>query len=260
MKINKLLCTLSDCYKTNRKITPTGLIIHSVGCPQPDPYVFQRIWNKPGVNVCVHGVIGSDGTVVQCLEWNHRGWHAGGLANNTHIGIEMSEPATIKYIKGSSWIDLDPLRTKAHVLATYRYAVELFAYLCKKYSLDPLKDGVILSHSEAHRKGLASNHGDVEHMWNRLGLSMITFRKDVKKALDAGNIVKPIITTNNPISGYLVKVTAASLNYRSGPGVTYSINGQIRRNEVYTIVEEMNGWGKLKSGAGWINLKYVNRV
>lgn len=110
---------------TTIKISPTVLIIHSVGCPQPDQYVFQRIWNKPGFNVCVHGVVGPDGTVVQCLDWNHRGWHARGLANNIHIGIEMTESASIKYIKGSQWIDLDPIKTKAHVLATYRHAVEL---------------------------------------------------------------------------------------------------------------------------------------
>lgn len=260
MKINKLLCTLSDCYKTNRKISPTGLIIHSVGCPQPDPYVFQMIGNKPGVNVCVHGVVGPDGTVIQCLEWNHRGWHAGGLANNTHIGIEMTEPATIKYIKGYSWIDLDPMITKAHVLATYKHAVELFAYLCKKYSLDPLKDDVILSHSEAHRRGLASNHGDVEHMWSRFGLSMSGFRQDIKNAITSRGAATPIVSHQKPSIGFLVKVIKSSLNYRSGPGVGFKINGQIRKNEVYTIVAEKNGWGKLKSGAGWINLKYVKIV
>jgi len=43
-------------------------------------------------------------------------------------------------------------------------------------------------------------------------------------------------------------------------GIGYKINGQIRKNEVYSIVDEKNGWGKLKSGAGWINLKYVKKV
>ena len=28
----------------------------------------------------------------------------------------------------------------------------------------------------------------------------------------------------------------------------------------YTISEESNGWGKLKSGVGWINLKYTKKV
>ena len=42
---------------------------------------------------------------------------------------------------------------------TYEAAVELFAMLCKKYSLDPLADGVVISHKEGHSRGNASNHG-----------------------------------------------------------------------------------------------------
>ncbi len=265
MKIIKMLCTQSDCYKVGRKISPKGLMLHSVGCSQPNPYVFQRIWNKARVNACVHAVLGPDGTVLQCLEWNRRGWHAGGAANNTHIGIEMTEPATIKYIGGSNWKDLDPVKTKAHVLATYKTAVELFAKLCKDYKLDPLKDGVILSHSEGHKRGVASNHGDVEHIWSRFGLTMNGFRNDVKKAIytvvvkSVASVSKPVQPTVKPL-GYLVKVTAWFLNYRTGPGVNYKKRGSIRKNQVYTIVDEKYGWGKLKSGAGWINLKYVNRV
>lgn len=53
---------------------------------------------------------------------------------------------------------------------------------------------------------------------------------------------------------YLIKVTVDGLNVRSGPGTGYRINTQITKNQVYTIVDEKNGWGKLKSGAGWIAL------
>lgn len=59
---------------------------------------------------------------------------------------------------------------------------------------------------------------------------------------------------------YKVKVTADALNYRKGPGTNYGINGAITDKGVYTIVEEKDGWGKLKSGAGWISLKYTSRV
>ena len=59
---------------------------------------------------------------------------------------------------------------------------------------------------------------------------------------------------------YKVRVTANVLNYRAGAGIQYKINGQIKKNEVYTIVEEKYGWGKLKSGAGWINLKYTTKI
>ena len=51
---------------------------------------------------------------------------------------------------------------------------------------------------------------------------------------------------------------------RSGASKIYKIVGRIRESEgnkkEYTIVEEKNGWGKLKSGAGWISLAYTKRV
>lgn len=60
--------------------------------------------------------------------------------------------------------------------------------------------------------------------------------------------------------GYIVKVTASALNVRSGAGTNYKIKTVVKRNEVYTIVEVKNGWGKLKSGAGWICLKYTTKI
>ena len=59
---------------------------------------------------------------------------------------------------------------------------------------------------------------------------------------------------------YLVRVTASVLNVRAGAGMNYKTKTQIRKNEVYTIIEEKDGWGKLKSGAGWIYLDYVKEL
>ena len=184
MKIIENICKGSDCYKAGRTIEVKGLMIHSVGCPQPKAQVFINNWNKPGVNACTHAIVEPSGTVYQLLPWNHRGWHGGGLANNTHIGVEMTEPDTIRYTGGANWVETgDGNKTKAHVLATYKHAVELFAYLCKKFSLNPLADGVIISHAEGHRRGIASNHGDVEHLWRYFGLSMEQFRRDIYTAM-----------------------------------------------------------------------------
>lgn len=58
---------------------------------------------------------------------------------------------------------------------------------------------------------------------------------------------------------YLVRIIASILNVRKGPGTNYAITTQIRRGEVYTIVGEESGWGKLKSGAGWIYLDYTEK-
>lgn len=59
---------------------------------------------------------------------------------------------------------------------------------------------------------------------------------------------------------YMVKVTASALNIRKGAGTSYPVVGCIGDKGIYTIVAEDNGWGKLKSGAGWISLAYTKRV
>ena len=59
---------------------------------------------------------------------------------------------------------------------------------------------------------------------------------------------------------YLVKVTTSALNIRKGAGTSYPVVGCIGDKGIYTIVAEDNGWGKLKSGAGWISLAYTKRV
>lgn len=62
--------------------------------------------------------------------------------------------------------------------------------------------------------------------------------------------------------GFPVKIMIARLNYRAGVGITYNINGQVKMNEIYTVIEERNGWGRLKERNGWINIssKYVKRI
>lgn len=188
MNIVQKLMTKNPCYKAGRKITVKGLMLHSVGCPQPSASVFIGLWNRSSYNnACVHAFIdGNTGDVFQTLPWNHRGWHGGGKSNNTHIGVEMCEPSCIKYTGGSSFACSDVEKAKATAKRTYEAAVELFAYLCKEFNLDPLADGVIISHKEGHKRGIASNHGDPEHLWDGLGLgyTMDTFRKAVNSALN----------------------------------------------------------------------------
>ena len=69
-------------------------------------------------------------------------------------------------------------------------------------------------------------------------------------------------SNENPVTfkPYVVKITATVLNVRSGPGTSYKVNTTVRKNQGFTIVEEKNGWGKLKSGAGWISLAYTIKI
>ena len=208
MKLVESILTKNPCYTAGRTITVKGLMLHSVGCSQPKAQAFINAWDSASYDrACVHGFIdGNDGTVYQTLPWNHRGWHCGsgsnGSANNTHIGVEMCEPACINYTGGSSFTCSDLTTAKASAKRTYEAAVELFAMLCEKYSLNPLGDGVILSHKEGHSRGIASNHGDPEHLWNGLGMgyTMDTFRKAVKAKMGATSDTQPVATSGTQAS------------------------------------------------------------
>lgn len=65
---------------------------------------------------------------------------------------------------------------------------------------------------------------------------------------------------------YTVKVSIADLNIRKGPGTNYAKTGQYTGKGVFTIVEEQpgigsdKGWGRLKSGAGWISLDFCQKA
>lgn len=193
MSINivEAFATKNKCYQVGAPLTPQGIMLHSVGTPQPNAAVFARTYNayQPnGQSVCVHGFLQRDGTYYHTLPYTMRAWHCGGSANSTHIGIEMTEPASIVYTGyGSIWRDLDPAATEAHVRGTYASAVELFALLCTQYALDPLEDGVIISHAEGAARGIASTHADPTHLWRAFGRTMDGFRQDVAAAMAAKN-------------------------------------------------------------------------
>lgn len=65
---------------------------------------------------------------------------------------------------------------------------------------------------------------------------------------------------NTAKSPYKVRIIADVLNVRAGAGASYKVNITVKRNGIYTIIAEKNGWGQLKSGAGWIPLNYTKKV
>lgn len=296
--------TRNDCYKQGRKLTPRGIMVHSTASPGVMAGQWYDRWNRAGVKKCVHAFV-DNREAVQCLPWDMRGWHAGGAANNTHIGFEICED------KG--W-------GEAYFLASWKRAVELAAHLCGLYGLTERQ---IISHREGHARGIASNHGDPDHWWGRFGRTMDDFRADVARTLGGGTAqpTLPLATrqVNTPgdmlnvrdaanakgkklgelahgsavevygladngwaliqqgglrgwVNGkylvepektfepYIVRVTAGALNIRKGPGTNYDVAGCIRDKGSYTIVDEQDGWGRLKSGAGWISLAYTTKA
>lgn len=161
-------------------------MLHSIGVGQPSAERMATAYNtyKPnGSTVCVHAFLEPD-KVVQILPWEKQAWHSGGYANQTHIGVEMCEPSSIKYTGGATFNCTDTEAAREYVRGCYDTAVELFAQLCKTYGIDPMTG--IISHAEGWQSGVASNHGDPEHLWRGLGLSytMDGFRQAVKEKME----------------------------------------------------------------------------
>lgn len=61
-------------------------------------------------------------------------------------------------------------------------------------------------------------------------------------------------------SSYKVRIGRDDVEIRKGPGTNYPTTGKTTGTGVFTIVEEVSGWGRLKSGAGWIFLGYATRT
>lgn len=190
MNLHRLILIRNDCYLRGRTIRPRGVMVHSTA--KNNPWLKRYVgpddgllgvnrnnnhWNMPGVGACVHAFIGklADGSVAtyQTLPWTMRGWHCGkggrGTANDTHISFEICE---------------DGLADAGYFTAAYREAAELTALLCREFSLDPLADGVVICHAEGHKRGVASNHGDVLHWFPRHGKTMDNFRADVARVME----------------------------------------------------------------------------
>lgn len=65
---------------------------------------------------------------------------------------------------------------------------------------------------------------------------------------------------------FSVQVDITDLNIRTGAGTDYKKTGKCTGKGVFTIIEVKEGkgstagWGRLKSGAGWISLDYATRI
>lgn len=174
----------NDCFNEDRAIAPDGIIVHSTACPGVMAATWYQLWNKSFKagettrQVCVHAFLDDTG-VWQYLPWDHRGWHAGGKANDSYIGFEICEPAGFFYENGQV-TGYDPAAHAEYFAKAWDNAVELCVMLCRMYSIDPAN---IVAHCEGYAMGIASNHSDVNHWFPLHGKSMDDFRADVKAAL-----------------------------------------------------------------------------
>ena len=59
---------------------------------------------------------------------------------------------------------------------------------------------------------------------------------------------------------YVIIVVNDMVKIHRGPSSKSQVNGTVKKFDLYTIVAEKNNWGKLKTGAGWIDLNNTKKL
>ena len=96
--------------------------------------------------------------------------------------------------------------------------------------------------------GLWGNGNDRKAKLQAAGYDYSAIQAEVNKLAGGGS------------TGYKVQIIASALNVRAGAGTNYKIVKVVRKGQIYTIVSEKSGWGKLSDGSGWISLSYTKKV
>lgn len=179
--------------------------------------------------------IDSNGRVAMYVEEKHRAWTSSNKANdNIAVTIEVANDGGAS----SGW----HVSNKA-----YDALIDLCVDICKRNNIKALN-------YTGDRNGNLTRHNmfaSTSCPGNYLQSKFPQIAEEVNKRLAQNGAEE---------KSFLVRVTASVLNVRAGVGINHKIVTQVKKGEAFTIVEEKNGWGKLKSGKGWISLKYTERV
>jgi len=198
--------------------------------------------------------IGSDGRIGLYVDEKDRSWATSSSVNdNRAVTIEVASESKSPY----------KVTDKA-----YKALIKLVADICKRNGIKKLVWSTDKATRINHLNGANMTvHRDYA---NKACPGDYLYNLHGQIAKEVNEILNPKTTTTNSktkttFKSYKVKITASVLNIRKGAGTKYGKNGSVKKNEVYTIVEEKKvdsiTWGKLKSGAGWIALTgYTEKV
>ena len=196
--------------------------------------------------------IGSDGRIGMYVEEKDRSWCSSNAKNdNRAITIEVASDTTEPYA----------VTDKA-----YAALLDLVTDICKRNGIKKL-----LWKGDKSLIGQVDKQNMTVHRWfaNKSCPGTYLYNKhpeiaaEVNKRLGVNDTTTVQTSTFKP---YRVNVSISDLNIRKGPGTNYAKTGKYTGKGVFTIVAESKGtgskkgWGKLKSGAGWISLDYATKL
>lgn len=181
--------------------------------------------------------------VIQAIPFSRNAWASGdganGIGNRKYIHIEICR--------------------STGDLATFKKCEEN----CAKYVAHLLKQyGWTIKNVKRHKDFSGKNcpHMTMQLGWQRF-LDMV--QKELDKLNKPTTTTKPTETVTKVQQVNEKHTVLQTLNIRQTPSWNGKVLGQVHKHEVYTIVEVYsNGFGKLKSGAGYIpiNGEYTSKV
>ena len=202
-------------------------------------------------------VVAKDGQIGLVVDECNRSWCSSNAANDHRaITIEVASDTTHPY---------------AVTDAALNALVELCADICKRNDIKALKWSVDKKDRVNHRNGCNMTvHRDFAakacpgaYLYSRHGWIADEVNKRLSGCIQSSSTSATTVSNTCPFTIKVANVKAGDvLNIREEPRHDADKTGVLAYNDPnkYTIVEVQNGWGKLKSGIGWINLSYTVRA
>lgn len=249
IKVNSTIKCSSGNYDNMSSRSVAYVVMHYTGNSKDAAKANANYFKTSGRNASAHFFV-DDTAIYQSVELRDKAWHCGtsgtyyhnSCRNTNSIGIEMCCTAGNYKISDK----------------TKKNAAYLCAHICKLLGITASGvDTYVLRHYDVtHKNCPAQMAGANNAEWT-------AFKSMVKSILSStASSTKTTAAASSSSSkvNYRVKINTPVLNVRKGPGTNYGISTTVKSGEVYTIVAETNGWGKLKSGAGYISLSYTVKV
>lgn len=239
---------ISPNKTVNRKYNIDTITIHCV-VGQVTVERLGEIFSDPNRNASSNYGVGKDGRIGMYVEEKDRSWCSSNASNDHRaVTIEVASDSKHPYAVTDD---------------AYKALIKLVADICKRngkkkilwfgnkaktLAYSPKPDEMVMT---VHR-WFANKSCPGDYLYNRHG----QIAAEVNKLLNNAEVEKKPVDT---FKSYLVKVSKRT-PIKTGPGYSYGSTGKYAQVGVYTIVEEKSGWGKLKSGIGWISLDQVTRL
>lgn len=217
----------------------------------------------PSAKVSAHLVIDWDGTITQLVPFNIAAWHAGpsshkGLTglNNYSIGIEFVNPGYLRKTESGTFLDSNGKIVKNdyghphNLIEAAHPRVGSGNFYWPVYPEKQLQAGLEVT----------------KHLLNKYGINDIVSHEEIdtrKWKTDPGPafpMTKFRALIGNQEDYSVFKVTATTLNVRSGPGTSFGIIDKLFKGNIVVIESEHGDWSKLAGSDGFVHSSYLSVV